>query len=79
MWSIAGPAVPRVHRLVAGQVLTAPATARSALDMIEPPRRNLMWVLFAEPSTRDLIVDWDIHARQALAEFLRPTPKPRLR
>ena len=36
------------------------------LDGIE---RNLLWVLFADPSTRELIVDWDIHARQALAEF----------
>ena len=31
--------------------------------------RNLLWVLFADPFTRELIVDWDIHARQALAEF----------
>jgi transcriptional regulator with XRE-family HTH domain len=31
--------------------------------------RNLLWALFADPLTRDLIVDWDIHARQALAEF----------
>jgi transcriptional regulator with XRE-family HTH domain len=30
---------------------------------------NLLWVLFADPFTRQLIVDWDIHARQALAEF----------
>jgi transcriptional regulator with XRE-family HTH domain len=30
---------------------------------------NLLWVLFSDPATRDLIVDWDIHARQALAEF----------
>lgn len=37
------------------------------------PERNLMWVLFADPSTRDLIVDWDIHARQALAEFRSAT------
>ena len=36
------------------------------LDGIE---RNLLWVLFADPFTRQLIVDWDIHARQALAEF----------
>jgi transcriptional regulator with XRE-family HTH domain len=36
---------------------------------LEGVRRNLLWVLFADPSTRDLIVDWDIHARQALAEF----------
>ena len=31
--------------------------------------RNLLWALFADPFTRELIVDWDIHARQALAEF----------
>jgi transcriptional regulator with XRE-family HTH domain len=36
------------------------------LDGLE---RNLLWVLFADPATRVLIVDWDIHARQALAEF----------
>lgn len=36
------------------------------LDGIE---RNLLWVLFGDPATQDLIVDWDIHARQALAEF----------
>ena len=39
------------------------------LATLEPPERNLLWVLFCDPSTRDLIVDWDIHARQALAEF----------
>jgi transcriptional regulator with XRE-family HTH domain len=36
-------------------------------------RRNLLWVLFADPFTRELIVDWDIHARQALAEFRAAT------
>ena len=36
-----------------------------------PP--NLLWVLFADVSTQDLIVDWDIHARQALAEFRSAT------
>ena len=40
---------------------------------LEPPRRNLLWVLFADPFTRELIVDWDIHARQALAEFRSAT------
>jgi transcriptional regulator with XRE-family HTH domain len=40
---------------------------------LEPPARNLLWVLFADPSTRDLIVDWDIHAKQALAEFRAAT------
>jgi hypothetical protein len=40
------------------------------LDGIE---RNLLWVLFGDPYTRRLIVDWDIHARQALAEFRAAT------
>jgi transcriptional regulator with XRE-family HTH domain len=40
---------------------------------LEAPRRNLLWVLFADPATRDLITDWDIHARQALAEFRSAT------
>ncbi|MGB0113662.1 MAG: helix-turn-helix transcriptional regulator [Ilumatobacteraceae bacterium] len=43
------------------------------IDSLEPPRRNLLWVLFADESTRELIVDWDIHARQALAEFRSAT------
>ncbi len=30
-------------------------------------------MLFADPYTRELIVDWDIHARQALAEFRAAT------
>ena len=30
-------------------------------------------MLFADPFTRELIVDWDIHARQALAEFRSAT------
>jgi transcriptional regulator with XRE-family HTH domain len=52
-----------------------PAQARlyPRITELEPPRRNLMWVLFADPATRDLIVDWDIHARQALAEFRSAT------
>ena len=36
---------------------------------LEGIERNLLWVLFADPFTRELIVDWDVHARQALAEF----------
>lgn len=40
-----------------------------ALATLEPPQRNLLWVLFCDPFTKTLIVDWDIHARQALAEF----------
>jgi transcriptional regulator with XRE-family HTH domain len=39
------------------------------IDELEGIERNLLWVLFGDPATHDLIVDWDIHARQALAEF----------
>lgn len=35
--------------------------------------RSLPWVLFCDPAIRELIVDWDIHARQALAEFRAST------
>ena len=52
---------------------TAQARLYPRIAELEPPRRNLMWVLFADPSTRQLIVDWDIHARQALAEFRSAT------
>ena len=43
------------------------------IETLDRPRLNLLWVLFADPATRDLIVDWDIHARQALAEFRSAT------
>lgn len=43
------------------------------IEELESPRRNLLWVLFADPAIRELIVDWDIHARQALAEFRSAT------
>jgi transcriptional regulator with XRE-family HTH domain len=45
-----------------------PAITR--LDGIE---RNLLWVQFADPAVRALVVDWDIHARQTLAEFRAAT------
>jgi len=52
---------------------TAQARLYPTIEQLEPPRRNLLWVLFADRSTRELIVDWDIHARQALAEFRSAT------
>ncbi len=52
---------------------TAQARLYPSIEELEPPRLNLLWVLFADPSTKDLIVDWDIHARQALAEFRSAT------
>jgi transcriptional regulator with XRE-family HTH domain len=39
------------------------------IERLPERERNLVWVLFADPAVRELIVDWDIHARQALAEF----------
>lgn len=43
------------------------------LDRLDGVERNLIWVLFAHREVRELIVDWDIHARQALAEFRAAT------
>jgi transcriptional regulator with XRE-family HTH domain len=48
---------------------SAQARLYPRIEELDGLERNLLWVLFAEPATRDLIVDWDIHARQALAEF----------
>jgi transcriptional regulator with XRE-family HTH domain len=47
------------------------------LASLEGIERNLLWVLFADPATRELIVDWDLHARQALAEFRAGTSQLR--
>jgi transcriptional regulator with XRE-family HTH domain len=43
------------------------------LDELDAIERNLIWVLFAGPGVQELIVDWDLHARQALAEFRAAT------
>jgi transcriptional regulator with XRE-family HTH domain len=43
------------------------------LDELDGIERNLIWVLFAGPGVQELIVDWDLHARQALAEFRAAT------
>ena len=31
------------------------------IESLADDDRNLLWVLFADPATRDLIVDWDLH------------------
>jgi hypothetical protein len=49
-----------------------PATRDAAGDRAEPDL-----VLFAHEGVRRLIVDWDIHARQALAEFRAATTSVR--
>ena len=43
------------------------------IETLPEENRSLLWVLFGDPSTRQLIVDWDLHARQALAEFRAST------
>ncbi len=43
------------------------------LERLDGLERNLIWVLFAHPAVQELIVDWDLHARQALAEFRAAT------
>jgi transcriptional regulator with XRE-family HTH domain len=36
---------------------------------LEPHERNLVWVVFALPEVRDLIVDWEEEARRVLSQF----------
>ncbi len=43
------------------------------LETLTGIERNLIWVLFTGPGIQHLIVDWDLHARQALAEFRAAT------
>ncbi len=34
-----------------------------------PPQRNMVWLLFTEPAFRDLLLDWEEHARVVLGQF----------
>lgn len=43
------------------------------IRQLDGVQRNLMWVLFLGEGVRDLIVDWDVHTRLALAEFRAAT------
>jgi hypothetical protein len=52
---------------------SAQARLYPRIETLAEDDRNLLWVLFCDPSTRELIVDWDLHARQALAEFRAST------
>jgi transcriptional regulator with XRE-family HTH domain len=51
----------------------AQARLYPAIETLPDEDRSLLWVLFCDLSTRELIVDWDLHARQALAEFRAST------
>lgn len=46
------------------QALLYPAIVR-----LPPLERNLLWALFCDPTTRQLVGDWDAQARRMLAEF----------
>ncbi len=39
------------------------------IERLPEADRNLLWVVFAEPSTRELLDDWDSQARRIMAEF----------
>ena len=52
---------------------TAQTRLYPRIETLPEDDRSLLWVLFGDPSTRSLIVDWDLHARQSLAEFRAST------
>lgn len=39
------------------------------IDRLAPEDRNLLWVVFAEPTARRLLTDWAAQARRIMAEF----------
>ncbi len=47
------------------------------IERLQLPERNLLWVVFAEPSARALIAEWDEQARRLLAEFRAVTASVR--
>lgn len=56
---------------------TAQSRLYPAIDQLEGDDRNLLWVIFAEPSARSLVADWPQQARQILAEFRAGTAELR--
>ena len=55
----------------------AQALLYPAIEKLEGIERNLLWVVFAEPSARDLIIEWPSQARRILAEFRAGTAELR--
>lgn len=47
------------------------------IDHLAPDDRNLLWVIFAEPTARALVADWPEQARRILAEFRAGTAELR--
>jgi transcriptional regulator with XRE-family HTH domain len=44
-----------------------------AIERLPAERRNLLWVVFAGPGVRELLVDWEDQARRIMAEFRAAT------
>ena len=47
------------------------------IDRLVLPERNLLWVIFAEPTAQALVADWPEQARRILAEFRAGTARLR--
>lgn len=39
------------------------------IAVIDPPDRNLLWLVFMDPAIRELLPDWETDSRRFLAEF----------
>lgn len=55
----------------------AQARLYPAIDGLAEDDRNLLWVIFAEPSARSLVADWEEQAHKILAEFRAGTAELR--
>ena len=47
----------------------AQARLYPTMEQLEGIERNLLWVVFAEPQARRLILEWEAQARRIMAEF----------
>ena len=47
------------------------------IERLDAADRNLVWVIFAEPTARELVADWPAQARRILAEFRAGTAERR--
>ncbi len=52
---------------------TAYAALYPNVARVAPAERNLLWLVFTDPSVRDLLDDWDDTSRRFLAEFRAET------
>jgi transcriptional regulator with XRE-family HTH domain len=48
---------------------TAQARLYPMIERLAGHQRNLLWVIFAEPTARELVADWPDQARRIMAEF----------